>query len=254
MGLRLNMIDDDAAARSLSKERPRLERLEAQAGAENARQQRHLGDQWFQVGALLYQQGGSLDDIRSALSSAGSARLRSYELLSEPAAMETRNPWSFLRSAGLVVAFGDERMRERLAQVRPIHFWLPPSEGTRAVALAAEAVQALIRGDRSGVPVTAAISALTMDVTPDHAKRTLSPLVSGLRAILHGDVAVFRAALAEVVRVHEYEALHGDYTLSADGLLSVDALMLEKLGRERGWSSGVTSPYLPVALLEPGGG
>jgi hypothetical protein len=69
------------------------------------------------------------------------------------------------------------------------------------------------------------------------------------KALAEGNAALFQTALEELLREHKMKASHGTATMP-DGIVCFPGAALLILARAQGLDVDVTSPFIPVALLE----
>jgi hypothetical protein len=69
-------------------------------------------------------------------------------------------------------------------------------------------------------------------------------------AILRRDPRALHAAGTALLDAHVHEARAGRWTRAPEGLVALWPLALEALARRRGLTTGLESPYLPLAALE----
>lgn len=252
MGLRLNDISDAASRRALDDESEWLAELLAASGSRDAEYLGRLAKAQFEVAAHTYQLQGARSEVVAGFRASAAAWLEHYETVGAPIANETRNVWEFLRALDLVVAFGSREDRRRIGSINKSKYLHPVREANVAVGLVVSLIQGVCLSD-SLQGIDPVITTVRHGTTPEHARRTLTPIIGGLTALFSRDQAAFQRAVAEAVEAHHIEARRGEYRLLAEGFVCLDALMLLRLGEEHGVYAALDSPYLPAALLEPGG-
>jgi len=74
----------------------------------------------------------------------------------------------------------------------------------------------------------------------------------GLKAVVDKRVDDCNKTIGELVASHKQESLRGEFKLLDDAYICLPALALVQLGHHSGMECTVSSPYLPLKLLEYG--
>ncbi|WP_134496553.1 Imm49 family immunity protein [Microvirga pakistanensis] len=254
MGLRLNKISDAVIRENLLQSIALLQSLQETAAPEAGRQrERHLvsiADLNFEIGTMTYQQEGSPAEVRAALAKAGQYFLEGIHGRQPPNATDSRNPYEFEKAISLVVCFCDTSFRKSLGSFREDKYRYPPHLETQLFGeYLVELIKFLSRGTLDAEVLASVIKRAKADsASRDDHVFTLAK-ARGLQALQAGNVSEWERAVVELVDAHRDEALKGEYKLLADGFIALPALMLARLGMERGYTCRVNSPYLPFGLL-----
>lgn len=255
MGRKLNKISDERVRENLQEQlewlTPRLA-APVPPGPATA-QEKHLstlGSIACEVGLMLYHQEKPPEEIRPYLARAAEFSLRALSLRGTPGPDEYRSLWEFEKAVNLTVCFGPAVGRAQAAVIPAWKYRAPEHPEHQPFADYLEALKAYLIGAR---PDDAAWQRLERhglsDVASKEDRLFLLPKVQGLRAVATSEAATWNQALTALVKAHEAEAKRGELKLRFDGFICLPALMLAQLGRERGLSCDVRSPYLPLDLL-----
>jgi|GEM_PF-5965447 len=257
MGLKLNKISDEIIRENLERELQWMEkRLAAPPPPEDDPVQvekyyYYLAIGSCDIGLMLYQQERPPAEIRTHLKRAGEAFLRSIEVRPMPKGTEYRSPWEFEKAVNLIVCFYNEELRVKASQIPPWKYRHPPHPEHDAYARYLEALKKYIGGNElDDEELAQVITHCLSDAASKEDRMFLLPKSEGLKAVARQQPNNSERAIGDVVKAHETEAQRGEYRRSRDGLMSLPALMLAKLCLERGMACSVSSPYLPLQLLD----
>jgi len=256
MGLRLNQISDEIAARSLARDTAKLSMLKGRGPLTSSQRDQEnylhtLGRLSFDVGMTLYRQKGSLAEVRLHLHQAGDFSLKEHLLRSKPAANTSRNPWAFKRLMEIVICWGMPAQRSGLGLVKHWQYRNPCHSNTEDVAAYIQLFSAHFIGkalDLLEIQRVVARLPLTGKASVDMKSLRLSLLA--LQALESNLVRDWTDAISGLLMLHGVECRSGDLRLSEEGHMCLPALMLARLGSERGWVCDLDSPYLPLDLIK----
>ena len=110
-------------------------------------------------------------------------------------------------------------------------------------------VRLLNAGSPETVDLASVINRAEVEFAPRNDRVFTLPKAKALQALVTGNVAEWEHAVGGIVAAHREEALKGEYKLLEDGFIALPALMLARLGMERGQNCKVESPYLPLELV-----
>ena len=202
------------------------------------------------MGLMLYQQERSPQEVYTYFARAG-ASLTQMHLVRRREVEEERRPRDFATTVHLVVCFGAAEYRRTLSQVQSWQYCMPRNPDDEALVGYLEMLQAYIAGAGLDQQMATRIEQHCLEDTAPQADRVfLLPKVRGLQAVQRRDADTWELALSDLVKAHAHEAQRGQYRLLPEGFICVSALMLTKLGEEAGMMCHITSPYLPLHLLE----
>jgi hypothetical protein len=237
MSLALSRYSDEDAEDSIVAGREGIARRLPQdlTGAtveQRVKHHRVLAASYLEVALAQYKLEARPDEVAAGLRAAADWTARSL-------ALEPSEVWSLrLHDFGLITAFGTSAQRVACATL-PDACVEPTSEGDYGPRVA-RAWLAVLRGET----VELAPPVQSDDWTREWAwgiAQGLSGLQGDLRALEHG--------LRDVLRFTERQALRGDWDVLEEGLMSMPAMGLCKLARERGLAVDLQSPYCPLSLL-----
>jgi hypothetical protein len=257
MGLKLNKISDEIIRENLERELQWVEqKLAAPPPPEDDPVQvekfyQMLGKLSCDVGRMLYQQERPPEEIRTHLKRAGAAFLRAIEVRPMPKGNDYRSPWEFEKAVNLIVCFCDRELRVKASQISSWQYRYPPHPEHDAFARYLEALKKYLGGNElDDEELAQVITHCLSDAASKEDRQFLLPKSEGLKAVARQQPINSERAISELVKAHETEAQRGEYKRSRDGLMSLPALMLAKLCQERGMACNVSSPYLPLQLLD----
>lgn len=253
--LTLNQIEEKQAQDNLEWTRELLQEVRARPLSPDPRQCQHfhetVGSLSLQLGLTAYALEREADEVHTYLCDAAEHLTQSLVLLAPPELDTHRNPWKAEQILDLVACFGSAQNRAAIAALRADQLRHPVRPEHDALARYLDVLRAHIAGARLD---TAALSAVVLSCESPHATKEdrlfLQPGAQGLTALEAHDTASWNHALAQILTSHGQEARDGDLALLSDGFVCLRALMLAKLGVERGLSCHATSVYLPVFLFD----
>lgn len=250
----LNEIPEGRARENADRARGRLGRLlaDGEAGRRGGRAfHEAVGQTSLNLALLLYTLGEEDDQVPALLRQAARHLAPALSLREPPEPGEHRSPWQGEQWIDVVACWGDADAIADVASLRPWQYRSPVRPEHDAVAVY---LDALLR-HLGGAPIDA--DALGSVVAACEAGRAtkedrlfLLPAAAGLLCVAAGDAAGWNLALAQILSAHAQEARRGDLRLLADGCLSLRALLLAKLGLDRGLALRARSAYMPVEFLK----
>jgi hypothetical protein len=256
MSLNLNKMTQDVIERLLKNHHSQLAGMLAAPVPENSprvereRYARGVANYSFDLGAMLYEQEGDTGEIREHLRRAATMYLRQLEIRGNPEPDEYRSPWDFGRALALVVVFGDAGQRRAIANLGKSKYYTPTDKENETYGEYLELVQEYLRTGTVDRGLAMRMEArASSDTASKEEAQLLLPQIHALQAIIDTDVARWDESLKQLVKAHEVEAKKGDYKKSTDGMMALPAMMLAKLGMERGMATTVKSPYVPLAFV-----
>ena len=171
-----------------------------------------------------------------------------------PVEGEHRSPWQGEQWIDVVACWGDAAAIRAVAGLRPWQYRSPARPEHDALALYLGVLLRRLGGaPTDGDALRSVVAACDSGAATREDRLFLRPAASGLIAVEAADADGWNYALAQILSAHAQEAREGDLMRLADGFLSVRALLLAKLGLERGLTLRARSPYLRVDLLGPDG-
>ncbi|KAB2906919.1 MAG: hypothetical protein F9K40_05695 [Kofleriaceae bacterium] len=239
MSKKLNRVDDEGVLWAIGRARKLIE---------NRRSARQLWEGHFELATHLYQQDGARDEIRESFVLAAEHGLEMFEQRGEPAG-ESRTPWDFGLVLGVVMAFGTPEQRSRAGAVERWKWFHPEKDFYLLLADTLSQIQAFLSGRFDRTAAERVVGRCNAENADRDSKRYNGPLVEALLAIDARDPQKLQAALATMVKEHEYRAMRGPLQGQADGLVAVLPLGLVRVARESGLSCSIESSYVPLDLL-----
>lgn len=198
---------------------------------------------------LLANWEGDMDAVRRHLAAAAVQGLALLETAGGATGEDAIRRLEIPLLAG--AACGDAPLRRALAGVPRERWFLPERPSELYLAETFDALR-LLAAEQPPAPATLRKLA---DEAPSRAEAGhpfgwAAPLARGMLAILRRDTGALHSAAAALLDAHVHEARAGKWTRAPEGLVALWPLALEALARRRGLTTGLESPYLPLAVLE----
>ena len=247
--LKLNQIAEDSANESVGWMRQSLTRLYDESPDFHD----SIGGLSLSLGLLLYALEGNDYEIRTRFHAA--ALHLSLELAQRPPPEPAthRSPYEAELFINVIACFGSAEDRRRVATLQTWQYRNPVRAEHAAQSGYLELLCPYLGG--AGLDLKRlgeVVMACGRTVACKEDKRFLAPSAKGLMALETGREAEWNYAMAQVLSAHTREAQSGYFKLLPEGLLCFRALMLAKLGMDRGWDAAANSEYLPLHLLDDG--
>jgi hypothetical protein len=219
------------------------------AGPDRAQAWWRLGGVYEELALVGFAIGRDAGEVLWHLRKMGQAHLAMYE--SHP---NERRPgaseWEFLDHFGVIVAFGDEKDRSRLARLASGQYLGRNPDTWRGLKTLLPVLLGWLAGDGLDRQT---LSELQRACGGKKASRddvqSLLPLVEGALALDTGNGGGLNAAAGRLLATHEVDAA-GDLKDLSRRFMCLNGLWLVRLGLERNIKITVDSPYVPVKLIE----
>lgn len=256
MTLKLNRVTDDIIRENLEFDLARFDRMikspPIAPGVEaSQRYNSGIGDTACRIGLMLYQQESPTESIRNYLCQAARFQLKGYLANYQPTPRMYCSPLAFEKALALTVCFADRLDRKLLINVER---WKYCSGTIPDEDLIADFLDLLIGFLDNGETLVEKFAGLVEACTVETASRLLRlfilPRIEAFISIVESTSNSWNAAIAALLKEHEFEAKHGAYRRRDVGLICLPALMLAKLGTENSMQCTISSPYLPLFLCE----
>ena len=205
----------------------------------------------LRLALLLYTLEDDDDEVRHYLLMAASHLAPALALRVPPDPDEHRSPWQGEQWIDLIACWGDPSAVQSVAELHPWQYRSPVHAEHNALALYLD----VLRKHLGGIPIDASSLAQVVQAcqNPTATKEDrlfLLPSSTGLLALNASNADDWNYALAQILSAHGQEAHQGDLQLLPAGCLSFRALVLAKLGLDRGLTPRAHSEYMPLSLLE----
>jgi len=161
---------------------------------------------------------------------------------------EHNNEWTIQSELNTALLFGDETIIDQLSDIAD-------SFKTSSVTLLAVFLydQLLIKiGTGKKLLQTEIQEALTeAKKTKDKdVQQYILPLIEAISALVSNDQSLWQTSIDKVIKWHADECKFGDYKNDVNGIMSLNALTMAKLGKNmHGWVCSTDSLYLPLYLI-----
>jgi hypothetical protein len=210
-----------------------------------------VGELSLKLGLLLYALEADEDEVRSYLGMAAAHLAPALALRERPEPDEHRSPWQGEQWIDVVACWGDGPAVEAVVGLRPWQYRSPVRAEHDALALYLDVLRKYLGGSPiDEAALAGVVRACAAGSATKEDRLFLRPAADGLLALSAGDADGWNYALAQILSAHGREAHEGDLRLLPDGCLSFRALLLAKLGLDRGLSLRAASEYMPLSLVE----
>jgi len=156
--------------------------------------------------------------------------------------------WNIQPRINLVILFGDTLTKQKLQTVG----WRLPADNIMH--------QACYLYDHLLIKIGTgqALSISEIQTAIDQAKKTkdkdvqqyILPLIEAISALTTGEKALWQTSIDKVIVWHKDACKFGDYKEDKQGIMSLNALAMAKLGKDmHGWECTTDSLYLPLFLI-----
>ena len=166
----------------------------------------------------------------------------------DPELKEHHNEWTIQNELTLTLLFGDKSTKQKLQTVG----W----------QLVADDImyQACYLYDHLLIKIGTgqALSHSEIQTAKDEAKKTkdkdvqqyILPLIEAISALTTEEQALWQTSIDKVIAWHKDACKFGDYKEDKQGIMSLNALVMAKLGKDiHGWECTTDSLYLPLFLI-----
>jgi hypothetical protein len=268
MGLRLNKLADDRILESLPHTVRRIETSNAWLTQNPSpdiqkliRCHEGLAQNHLDAGLRLYQLERNHDEVAAHLHSAARHAIAYFQLLQKPSESEMRQFSQFEQLLNLLICFGTAEMRNAAGGIPKeiYHFTTgshykesyapsPPEEG---IIEYLEILKNVAGGKHWDESAYQHAQMMCRDEKATRRERVVTLAKLGaVWAEVHGNSDIWNQKITEIVTEHKQVAMRGDWKHDINAFICLPGLAMAQLGRQRGLTCALQSPYLPLDLLQ----
>jgi hypothetical protein len=257
--LRLNGITEERALDNEEFTRDLLRQVLLKSAPEDreARQSFHesAGQLSLKLGLLSYALERDATEVIRLFEGAAKHLVPALALREPPDPDTHRSPWEAEQFINVIVCFGEgSSALETIAQLKTGQYRNPLRKEHEALDQYLKVLLKFLGGGTIDVPaLERVITACEAAKATKDDRLFLLPSARGLTAIAAEDEDQWNYSIARLLSAHGQEARKGDLKLLPDGLVSLRAMMLAKLGIDNEMECRAESDYLPLFLLEEDG-